>query len=181
MQADEKTLAKMDYKVYKSKTFEDKVRQITHKTKKSNPAKYRVGRKWYLQDRLMKAQPVDQKSELLKKKRDLELKQDDDQKHKDQLDYAKALDVVKAEEQKTNVQGILRKGSKFVKKLQAMRKKDEDALKAIEEAEEQYEKEQAKKKKKRKLPKAAQKLKKKLKKKKRWGKKYEDEDEDFTL
>ena len=221
VQADEKTLAKMDYKVYKSKTFEDKVRQITHKTKKSIPTKYRVGRKWYLQDRLMKAQPVDQKSELLKKKRDLELKQDDEQKHKDQLDYAKALDVVKEEEKKTKVQGILRKGSKFVKKLQAMRKKDEEALQAIEDAEEEYQQEQEQKKKpklpklpkpklkkkikkksktlveyqqeqeykqeqefkkkKRKLPKAAQKLKKKLIKKKRWGKKYEDDDEDFTL
>ena len=177
IQTDDKTLSNMEYKVYKSKTFENQVRQITHKTKTAIPPKYRVGRKWYLQDRLMKARPVDQKSEQLKTKRDLQLKKEDAQKQKDQLEYAEAVDVVKKEEEKTNEQGVLRRGSRFVKKLQAQRKKDEEALRLIEEAEEEYEKEQElkKKKKKRKLPKAAQKLKKKPKKKR-----YED-DEDFVI
>ena len=164
IQADEKTLSKMDYKVYKSKTFSDTVRKITHKTKKSNPAKYRVSGRWYLQSRLTKAQPVDDKSEALKKTRDDELKNKDAAARKDQLEYVKAADVAKEADRKAGFR-VLRKREEFVKKLQAQREKEDAIDKIIEAAE------------KRKLPKAAMRLKQKLKKKR--SKRYED-DEDWV-
>ena len=62
--APEKVRRGLDYKTYKGVTYEKSVHKITKATKKAKVKKYRLDdRRWLTQDRLLKASPIDKKSQ----------------------------------------------------------------------------------------------------------------------
>ena len=144
--APDKVRRGIGYKVYHGLTYEKKVRKIIGKTKKANPVKYRLdNKKYYTQDRLIKASQVDQKSEELIKKRDKENRAKDEEKREYDREFQKAVDVVKEEEIKTGSgKMVTRKTEKFLNKLKQQRKKDKEELELIEEKEEVSKKERKK-------------------------------------
>ena len=133
----------LNYKSYKGLAFIDEIaRKITHKTKKAQPPKYRVGRKWYLQSDLLLAAKDDDISKELIKSRDKEDEDKDAEMRKFQLEFQKSVDVVKDAEFKAGKKST-RKSSRLMKKLHAQRAKDEAQGKLIEDAELAYQKKQA--------------------------------------
>ena len=183
--APEKSRRGLGYKTYKGMAFEKSVHKIIKTTTRAKVKKYRLDdKRWLTQDRLLKAKPIDQESQKLIKARIDEEKEQMKQHQQDVRDYAAAEAVVKADEIKTGTGRRVTRRSAAVKMLQKLKQQQdlaEQQDKEIEDDIEVYKQEQAEKKKpKRKQPKAAKKAQKKGK-KRRWGKKYEDEDEDFVM
>jgi hypothetical protein len=79
------TKAKLDYKSYKGVNYSKQVHKIVGKSKKAVPPKYRIKvndnkGKWFTIEKLLKAQPEDQKTEALISKRDAD-ETNDERRH----------------------------------------------------------------------------------------------------
>jgi len=84
----------LEYKSYKDLNYTNEVYQIKTKTKKK-PAKYRVNKRYFTIDRLLKSAPRDKESEKLIKDRKLE-----EEKEEEKFEEARVKDVEAEEERK---------------------------------------------------------------------------------
>ena len=87
-----KAKADIGYKSYKDQTYSAEVYTITTKTKKK-PTKYRVNKKYYTIDKLLKSAPRDKESQKLIKDR-----KDEEEKKEVEFEDVRVAEVVKAEE-----------------------------------------------------------------------------------
>ena len=82
------------FKSYKGLTFTKRVYKITHTTKNAIPPKFRVNKKWFLADGLLRTEKVDEISEkLIKDREDAQMAQDE-MEHKAHM-LKRQLQVVK--------------------------------------------------------------------------------------
>ena len=176
--APEKVRRGLDYKTYKGVTYEKSVHKITKATKKAKVKKYRLDdRRWLTQDRLLKASPIDKKSQQLIKDRDEVEKKKLAAHRKDVRDYAAAQAVVKADEIRTGTgRRVTRRSAavKGLKKLEEQRKKAEKQDLEIEEDQALFKREQAAKNKDRNVTRANAKIVTEFKKLAEWVKGEQD-------
>ena len=119
-----KPKAGIDFKSYKDMTYTSEVYAITSKTKKK-PAKYRVNKKYYTIDKLLKSAPRDKESEKLIKDRKVEEVQEDiDEREKQAEDDEKRKEVQVAAGSRRSTRGS-RAGRALKRKFAQLRDKHE--------------------------------------------------------
>ena len=119
-----KPKAGIDFKSYKDMTYTSEVYAITSKTKKK-PAKYRVNKKYYTIDKLLKSAPRDKESEKLIKDRKVEeVKEDIDEREKQAEDDEKRKEVQVAAGTRRSTRGS-RAGRALKRKFAQLQKKHE--------------------------------------------------------
>ena len=119
-----KPKAGIDFKSYKDMTYTKEVYEITSKTKKK-PAKYRVNKKYYTIDKLLKSAPRDQESEkLIKDRKNEEVQEDIDEREKQAEDDEKRKEVQVAAGTRRSTRGS-RAGRALSRKFAQLRDKHE--------------------------------------------------------
>lgn len=111
-----KPKAGIDYKSYKNQTFTEVVYKISKRTqgkRRGQPIKYRVNKKWFTQDLLLKSAPRDQETERIIEERDE--KQDDAEekaeakRQKEEKEKEAALKIYRENLEKAGVKRKTRK------------------------------------------------------------------------
>ena len=89
------------FKSYKGLSYSKRVYKISKATKNAVPPKFRVNRKWYLGDHLLKSEKIDEVSEELVKQREDAQRVHDELKHKEHMMKRKKELVKEVVEAKT--------------------------------------------------------------------------------
>jgi hypothetical protein len=138
--------AGIGFKSYKNESWTERVFVIKKVTKKAVPPKFYVNGRWHTQDTLLKSAPRDQKSIALIAKRDQDQKEEDarvrvEEDKKREAQFAKdeaRKNKLRDEDKITRVRSA--NARKVREKIAARKRKDEEAGRQIEAAEEAFQK-----------------------------------------
>jgi hypothetical protein len=138
----------IEYKSYKNMTYTAQVYKIEKRTQgKRSSVKYRVNKRWYTQDKLLKSTTRDLESERIIKEKDEEQKQRDAEEEKKEEAEAKKKEAKREKQKEKQVkEGVLRRTRRNAPRRGRKRlKRQRDQGDAMERALEQEEEERRRK------------------------------------